>query len=537
LTLENTEFQHGQGVVVRQRSFWVAARRLLVALSLFLATGAGVLIFGDAVKQPLSRVCATAALEPNPVAAENTCPGSTGWQWSGDAPGPTDIEGFVTPASVNSGNTIRLFVTTTASTYTFKIFRLGWYSGFGGRLMYASPVEQGIAQPAPTIDPQTRTVRCDTWKGGPTVAIPGSWVSGMYLIKFYSSDGHSRYTSLVVRDDASQAPIGFQASLLTYQAYNLWGGYSLYFGINPATHIVDSAHRAYIVSFDRPYDSHEGLGDFPRSEFNLVRWLERESYNVTYFSDMDVHASVNPLQGRRLLIVGGHDEYWSTAMREHVTLARDAGTSLAFFSANNVYWHVRIQDSPLGANREVICYKNAQLDPVYRTQPLETSTRWRDPPLNNPENGLLGEMYRGSAESGTIASLVIGPGARPFLAGTGLAIGSSIPGVVGGEYDNINDNMSETDLNAYSLTVLSASPLRCERGTSSCPIDGSGSNISNATIYRMTNGAKVFDAGTFYWSWGLDDKLFDGYRPTAGGSSRGFQRFTANILAYLLIRG
>lgn len=521
---------------MRPRPFRVVVGRLLLALSLLLAAGTGVFIFGDAIKQPLSRACANAALAPNPVAAENTCPGSTGWQWSGDASGPTDIEGFVTPASVNAGDNIRLFVTTTTSTYTFEIFRLGWYSGLGGRLMYSSPVEQGIDQPAPTIDPRTHVVRCDTWQGGPTMAIPGSWVSGMYVIKFHSSDGHSRYTPLVVRDDASQAPIGFQASFLTYQAYNEWGGFSLYTGIDPITHTSDAAHRAYVVSFDRPYDRHEGLGDFPRSEFNLIRWLERESYNVTYFTDMDVHASANPLQGRRLLIVGGHDEYWSTAMREHVTEARDSGTSLAFFSANNVYWHVRLQASPFGADREMICYKDAQLDPVYRKRPLETTTHWRDPPLSNPENRLLGEMYQGIVmyhgvvNERAIAPLVLAPDARLFLKGTGLAVGSSIPDVVGGEYDNI----SAADLNGYPLMLLAGSPVRCNPGVSACPLDGWA--VSNATLYRLPNGVGVFDAGTFYWSWGLDDKPFDSYGPSVGSSSPGFQRFTANILAYLLAR-
>jgi hypothetical protein len=521
---------------MRPRPFRIVAGKPLLVLALLVAAGTGVFIFGDALKQPLSRACATAAQASNPVAAENTCRGSTGWQWSGDAPGPTDIEGFVTPASVNAGDNIRVFVTTTTPTYTFQIFRLGWYSGLGGRLMYSSPAEQGIDQPPPTIDPQTHAVRCDTWQGGPTVAIPASWVSGMYVIKFHSADGHSRYTPLVVRDDASQAPIGFQASFLTYQAYNEWGGYSLYIGVNPITHIPDAVHRAYVVSFDRPYSSREGLGDFPRSEFNLIRWLERESYNITYFSDMDVHASANPVQGRRLLIVGGHDEYWSTAMREHVTEARDSGTSLAFFSANNVYWHVRLQDSPFGADREMICYKDALLDPMYRKQPLETTTHWRDGPIRNPENRLLGEMYQGIVmyhgvvNEGAIAPLVLAPDARQFLKGTGLTVGSSIPSVVGGEYDTI----SAADLNERPLMLLAGSPVRCNPGVSACPSDGWA--ISNATLYRMPNGAAVFDAGTFYWSWGLDDQQFDGYRPTAGSNGPGFQQFTANILAYLLAR-
>jgi hypothetical protein len=498
-------------------------------VSLLFVSGGGAVIVQAVMKQPHHVQCANARLAPNPVEAENTCPGSTAWQWTGDAKGPNDIEGFAVPASVTNGDTISLFVTTTAPTYSFEIFRMGWYAGLGGRLMYTSPMEPGLRQPEPTIDPQTHTVRCDNWIAGAAVIVPDSWVSGIYIVKFLSSDGHSHYTPLAVRDEVSKAPIVYQSSFLTYQAYNQWGGYSLYLGVNPATHGLDSAHRAYAVSFDRPYFRHGGLGDLPGSELNLVRWLERESYNVTYIADMDLDSSAALLQGRRLLIVGGHDEYWSTAMRDHATAARDAGVSLAFFSANSVYWHIRLQPSPLGVNREVVCYKSAQLDPVYSAQPLETTTLWRDPPLNNPESSLLGEMYQGIEKPDAIVPLVLAPGAAPFLKDSGLAPGSSLPGLVGDEFDTV----LPADLQVHPLQVLAVSRVPCGL-LAACLPDKTA--ISNATVYRLPNGAGVFDAGTFYWSWGLDDEQFDENIPAHATSSPGFERFTANILAYLLAR-
>jgi hypothetical protein len=501
----------------------------VLILSFVLVSGETVFIVQAVMSHSVRALCANARQTPNPIATENTCLGNSDWKWSGDAPGPTDIEGFVTPASVNIGESIRLFVTTTTPTYTFEIFRIGWYSGAGGRLMYSSRPESGIKQPAPTIDPKTRMVRCDNWKPGPTVSIPSYWMSGMYIIKFHSADGHSHYTPLVVRDGASKAPIVFQASFLTYQAYNQWGGYGLYLGKNPTTKTSDAANRAYAVSFDRPYLRHGGLGDLPVSELNMIRWLERESFDVTYVTDMDVDTNSTLLRGRRLLVVGGHDEYWSTAMRDHVTAARDTGVSLAFFSANNMYWHVRLQPSPLGEDREVICYRVPELDPVYPQQPLETSTRWRDPPLNDPENSLLGQMYQGIAKEGRNTALVLASGAEPFLVGTDLVVGSSMTNLVGGEFDKV----TSSDSSAHPLSVLARSPVVC-RSSLECPPEGS--SISNATVYRMPNGAGVFDAGTFYWAWGLDDERFDGAVPEHFSSSAGFQRFTANILAFLLAR-
>ncbi|HKT39944.1 MAG TPA: N,N-dimethylformamidase beta subunit family domain-containing protein, partial [Ktedonobacterales bacterium] len=267
----------------------------------------------------------------------------------------------------------------------------------------------------------------------------------------------------------------------------------------------------------------------PTSELNMIRWLERESYDVTYATDMDLDASPTLLHGRRLLIVGGHDEYWSTAMRDHATTALDAGVSLAFFSANNMYWHIRLQPSPLGDNREVICYKVAQKDPLYSEQPLETTTRWRDPPLSNPESNVLGQMYQGIAEEDTVAPLVLTPGAQPFFAGTNLALGISLPGLVGGEFDQV----TPSELEARHIIVLANSRLICRPDLKCSP---NGTALANATVYRMPNGAGVFDAGTFYWSWGLDNERFDQRVPAHTASSPGFQRFTANILAYLLAR-
>src|SRR5262249_16261080 len=157
-----------------------------------------------------------------------------------------------------------------------------------------------------------------------------------------SSQGYMRYTLFVVRDDTSHSALLVQLSLFTYQAYNLYGGYSLYRGLRPGLTappdntadndpgVYVSDPRSYAVSFDRPYlDStgDGGLGIFATYEYNLVRWLERMGYDVTYTTDLDTHARGRLLLAHQLFVAAGHDEYWSTAMRQAVTTARDAGVS------------------------------------------------------------------------------------------------------------------------------------------------------------------------------------------------------------------
>lgn len=527
-------------VLIRKRSLvWVAVGVALVCTVSMLYINTTVIQQSSVVGHAIARAaktltstqstCTQASLAADPIAAENTCTGTGSWQLSASPDRPSDIEGFTVPASVNIGSRIALYVSTSSSEYSFYVYRLGWYGGQGARLMYTSAGLRGIQQPAPNIDPATRMVSCDNWRDPVTLSIPTTWVSGAYIVKFLSSTGGTRYTPFVVRNDASHSTMLFQVSFMTDQAYNQWGGYSLYLGSSSPSITPKYAQRAYVVSFDRPYQNHEGLGDLPNAELNLLRWLEREGFNISYTTDMDVDASTNHLLQHRLLIVGGHSEYGTTAMRQNMTAARDAGVSLAFFSANSMYWHARLQASSLGPDREVVCYRDTSLDPLASSDPLEATVRWRDPPLKAPENALLGEMYNGVVLAGTTDPMVLAPGIVPFLQGTRLSATSRLPDLVGGEYDSVINN----GLTPGTLSVLASSPVVCSR-TSTCA--DNGTPISDATVYTESNGARVFDAGTFYWSWGLDNDVFDNSVLSHAVSSTDFQRLTVNLLTYLLER-
>jgi hypothetical protein len=365
--------------------------------------------------------------------------------------------------------------------------------------------------------------------------VPVTWVSGIYAVKLLTSTGFEHYLSFVVRNDASRSPILFQSDIITDQAYNLWGGYDLYYGQNPAPNpppskrILYSA-RAYVVSFDRPTENFEGLGDVVRWEYDLVRWLERGGYDLTYTTDIDIDLRGDLITRHRLLVVGGHAEYWSRAMRDHVTAARDAGVSLAFFGANDIYWHVRMLPSALGPDREVVCYKVPTLDPLRTTDPDQTTGRWRDRPRPDPESAVLGQQFAGILHADY--PLELAAGAQPFLQGTGLSVGSVVPGLVGDEYDQVYAN---TAIPA-GLVVVAASAIDCSSVLVTCP--PGGKNLATATLYTAPSGAHVFDAGTLEWNWGLDDAVFGaaggGLAPPRHYSNPGFQRLTANLLAYLL---
>ena len=194
------------------------------------------------------------------------------------------------------------------------------------------------------------------------------------------------------------AIIEVQNSVSTWQAYNNWGGKSLY----PHNSTGPQAKK---VSFDRPYSIEDGAGDYLfRWEYNMVRFLEREGYDVTYVTSIDTHANPATLLRAKAFLSVGHDEYWTWEMRANVEAARDRGIDLAFFSANVCYWQARLEDG----NRTLVSYKESALsaDPLANDgNPLNDAritTKWRNVPVLRPEESLVGVMYVESPVDGDI---------------------------------------------------------------------------------------------------------------------------------------
>ncbi|HEX8732221.1 MAG TPA: N,N-dimethylformamidase beta subunit family domain-containing protein [Ktedonobacterales bacterium] len=480
---------------------------------------------------PPTPACVAPANAPNPIVAENACPGTDSWGQTFPLGPANAINAFAAPASVNRGDVVRLYASTTAHSYTFSVYRVGWYQGRGARLLYTSPNVQGINQPAPTVDPVTRAASCANWRDPVSLQIPTSWVSGVYIVKFTTSDNFMRYTLFVVRDDASRAPVLFQLALATYQAYNLYGGRSLYI-LQTGSNVFDTAGRSYAVSFDRPYGSESGnsngLGNLPQIEGPLIRFLERTGYDMTYMADVDLVLHPQPLTQHKLLIIGGHDEYWSAGMRGAVTQARDKGVSLAFFAANNVYWQTRMAASPLGPDRVVICYKSASIDPFLHSHPSEVTVNWRSQPVSQPENNLVGQWY--FCIPTQREPLVLTHGAEPYLAGTRLRPGDELSNMVYGEVDAYVENGAQPS----NVTILAASPVICR--------ENKLLKTSNATIYKAPSGAMVFDAGTFNWYVGLNtpwpvDATTAAHAPVTTNEfilKGDVGRFTNNILSAMI---
>ena len=447
-------------------------------------------------------LAATAAA--NPITDENLKTGTDRWMLASRA--STEIEGYASATSYAHGETLRIFVSTADPTYTVEIFRMGWYQGLGGRRMTSAEERTARRQDVPAPDPVTGLIRCN-WTDPYELAIPNDWLSGFYLAKLTARpSGRQNYAIFVVRDRRGAAFL-FQASVTTWQAYNNWGGKSLY-GSNS-----DGARPAQKVSFDRPYSLAAGPGDFLfRWEYPMVRFLEREGYDVTYATNVDTHRDALLLRRVRAFLSVGHDEYWSAEMRRNVEAARDAFVHLGFFSGNVCYWQIRFEDNL----RTIVAYKETALasDPILRdgdpTNDHLATTLWRDVPVARPEEALIGVMY---GESGVDGDVVIENASHWVLAGTGLKAGDRLPGLLGYEVDYIHGRASPPN-----LVRLAHSPFVS---------DDNERGFSDMTIYQTARGTIVFATGTIQWSWGLDT-FNEGAR--GARSTEAAKRITRNVL-------
>lgn len=478
-----------------------------------------------------------AALAPpasalNSIQIENALPGTPASTWDITGAGDPSIQGFATDISVNRGSTVTFKIQTDAASYHIDIYRLGYYQGDGARLQGSGVVTATLPQlqPAPLTDAATGLIDCGNWGESAHWDVPATAVSGIYIARLVRDDTQgASHIAFIVRDDAATGGILFKTADATWQAYNGYGGNSLYVGTAPRAN-----GNAAKVSYNRPFLTRAGGGGSGSSEdwlFNaeypMVRWLEANGYDVRYTTDVDADRSPASLLSAQVLLTAGHDEYWSGGERAAFEAARAAGVHQAHFTGNEVYWKTRWEPSIDGSNtahRTLVCYKEGTLGENNcggRCDPLPGTWTglWRDgcafPTLDGcrPENTLTGQI----SWLGTSASITVPDTYKDlrFWRNTAVAtLGAgqtvTLPdGTLGYEWD-------------YEQFAASYPNGRIR--LSSTKNSGQTHHLS---LYRHAGGALVFGAGTVQWSWGLDASHDRAGTPT----SLVMQQATLNLLA------
>ncbi len=464
------------------------------------------------------------------IAQENALPGSTDWQLTRvrldsstgfRSPG---IEGWCSRQSVQAGETLDFFVSTRPTArFKLEIFRTGYYQGRGARLMTELGPFEGVEQPVPEPQPDTRLVEC-VWTKTTSLTIPGDWLSGVYLGRLTTlPDAPDQpywqsYVVFIVKDDRP-ANILLQCSDNTWQAYNRWPvDTSLY--IHPKGGQGPWPH----VSFDRPYAKYAQIYENPQSvgsgewlcfEFPMAYWLEQQGYDVSYCSNSDMITPDRGLKCKAFISIG-HDEYWDIRQHESVVKMREAGVNLLFLSGNSVCWvtpfsanadgtpNRRIfRGGPYGGEHEHAVIRETQHGPF---------------PQRGPDEGYLMGARNVRPVNGGGDWVCVKP-EHWLFEGTGMKAGDAIPGLIGWEYHG------DPPADLPGLEVVAA-------GTA-----WQGGRVPQqwtATIYPGPKGNFVFNAATIWWGLGMSKPpgtlpVWSHYSRPHGPDVR-IQRITENLL-------
>jgi N,N-dimethylformamidase beta subunit-like protein len=416
------------------------------------------------------------------------------------------VEGFADRVSVLPGEDVRLFLSTTAHRVRAEAFRMGWYGGAQARKVWESADLPGRRQPAPGPAGPTRTVSAAGWQPSTVVSTKG-WPEGAYLLRLTSAAGDQRFVPVTVRSRTASGRVLLVNAVATWQAYNTWGGRSLYHGPGGKG---DYAGRSLAVSCDRPYDD-DGAHLFLVYEQPAIALAERLGVPLAYATSMDVDADPDLLTGARAVVSLGHDEYWTRAMRDRVTAARDTGTNIAFLGANACFRRIRLEESDLGKRRTVVCYKTDwRQDPMAGRNDAAVTTDWREPPHPDPENSLTGTRYE---STGTSAAYAVAQPDHWLFEGTRVTRSSRFPHLVGTEYDRVAGD----EYTPSPIEILAHSALVC-RGVRS---------YHDSAYYTVPSGAGVFNTGTMRW---VESLKGNGAHGITADASRMTRRVTENLL-------
>ena len=489
----------------------------------------------------------------NPIACENQLPGTPQSVWDVGPGEGTTIQGFSDPFSVNVGGSINFKIDSPATAYAVDIYRMGYYGGDGARLVASITPNISVSQsqPACNTNASTGLVDCGNWGVSATWNVPATAVSGVYFAHIYRTDSSSDENQIpfVVTNNSSHSNIVFMTSDATWQAYNDWGGNSLYVGnatgspwccsrLDPGRAVQVSYNRPFATRFDTP----NGQDYFFYAEFPMIQFLEENGYDVSYVSQSNVSApgASSMIEQHKTFMNVGHSEYWDAGARANVTAARDAGVNLAFFTGNTMWWKTRWANSQYGneSYRTLITYKESldstQSDP---SDPPTWTGAWRDPRFSSsgddsgqPENALTGQLWFVNCCSYAIQvpaaysklALWRNTAVANLQAGQTYTMPSE---TLGYEWDSDVDNgfrppgeidMSQTCENVSQLLLTVNEQI------------GPGPACNSLTLYRAASGALVFDAGTVQWAWGLTS-FHDG--DAKNPPSPAMQQATVNLLA------
>jgi len=326
------------------------------------------------------------------------------------------VTGYCWPQSIAPGGAVGLHLSSAGGRDVHvEIARVG-----GSReIVWTGTVPAGDH----AIPPKAYELGCD-WPAATTITADDGWRSGYYeVVLTIDVDGKAR------RDHAFfvlRAPVGSPNTILlqlatnTWYAYNDFGGHNLYTG-GTISSLQRPMSRGYLhkpagagrrVTTTHPPDPdmnthigylrqnrlspYAGSAGWPDWEQPFLQWAERAGHGIDVCTNADLQEHPEVVDGKRLILSVGHDEYWSGQMRDTVEGFIARGGNAAFFSGNTAFWQVRMEDPDAdGVATRMVGYKGQfKDDPVYDTPRMsELTSIWSDHLIGRPENHMTGVSF------------------------------------------------------------------------------------------------------------------------------------------------
>ncbi|WP_028489382.1 N,N-dimethylformamidase beta subunit family domain-containing protein [Thiothrix lacustris] len=432
----------------------------------------------------------------------------------------TEICGYLEIDSVQTGGQLKVHVASTTSNFDVHIRRAG----------NSNPNLQSTSfSGAGNYTPSGSDYDGLNWGSAYTINIPANWTSGIYEISFNNGKGsYSEFVAIKSAQPGNYSKVLVLDSSTTAFAYSPIGGKSMY-GFNS-----NNGKASHQLSTERP----TGRGQWAEhSEF--VTWLDKQGIAYEAASMMDLHRDPSLLNNYNLVMLAGHNEYWSKEMRDNWDNYLAAGGNGAIFSGNTMWWQVRFSAD----NKHMICYKNANDDPLYGQDNSRVTTNWFKSPVNRPENLSIGTSFQhggyanyttsgqqyyvknGSGDDGSYGGFKVTDATHWAFTGTNLANGNifgrgddvNSRSVVGYEVDGALFSMSNNkpvvtgeDGTPSNFQILATTPAYAVNSPSLVPgvvhNNYAGQGWGTMGIFQPTvNGGVVFTAPTIDWAEGLND--------------------------------
>jgi len=405
------------------------------------------------------------------------------------------IEAYTDKKSYLPGETIHFHVSTTAATYNIEIRKEGWT-----RKTIAKVTDlPGTYYPVPPYAEQPWAEGAN-WPVSYSWTVPAEWENGNYLALVLTTSGEytSAYHPFIVRTavPGSRSKVAFVMNYNNRQAYNRWGGKSLYY-----SGVLGDPHYAVAVSFLRPFADSLGRGKGYWGQWELSSLLQADGFDPEFITEWDICSDPAILRAYDVLVFAGHHEYISRNTYDALEAHHHRGGHLAFFSGNDIYWQVRVEDQ----GNKMVGYKSYALseDPMVGVDDSLVTTLWKQKPVNRPPEALQGISYVPYSYFFEREDFIIQDCNHFMFEGTDLRNGDALGWkIASSETDYIGPN-SPPIMDVVLLARRDRVRPGYERYVHVDHVDAAAIYYEDSSQYGFPNGrgGQVFSAGTEH-GWG-----------------------------------